>query len=72
MGSFSDCQTLLQGQAADASRLRQAILKSAFEGTLVPQDPADEPAAKMLERLRQAVPKANPRRRGRGKAGHGG
>lgn len=35
-----------------ASRLRQAILKHAFEGKLVPQDPDDEPAEKLLERIK--------------------
>ena len=32
--------------------LRQSILKRAFSGQLVPQDPADEPAAVLLERIR--------------------
>lgn len=32
--------------------LRQAILKRAFTGRLVPQDPADEPASTLLARLR--------------------
>jgi type I restriction enzyme S subunit len=33
------------------SRLRQSILKWAFEGRLVDQDPTDEPAAALLERI---------------------
>lgn len=37
-----------------ASRLRLAILRSAFEGHLVPQDPNDEPASALLERIRTA------------------
>lgn len=34
-----------------AERLRQSILKKAFEGRLVHQDPNDEPAQKLLERI---------------------
>lgn len=36
-----------------AARLRQSILKDAFEGRLVAQDPADEPASVLLARLQQ-------------------
>lgn len=40
--------------------LRQSILKKAFEGKLVPQDPNDEPATKLLERIRTARQKQAP------------
>ncbi|MDZ4138007.1 MAG: restriction endonuclease subunit S [Erythrobacter sp.] len=41
-------------------KLDAAILAKAFQGNLVPQDPNDEPAAKLLERIkaeREAAPK---------------
>lgn len=51
-------QSLQQAEA-----LRQSILKKAFEGTLVPQDPNDEPASLLLARIRaerEAAGKAKP------------
>jgi type I restriction enzyme S subunit len=45
--------------------LRQSILKSAFEGRLVPQDPSDEPASFLLARLRAEAPSTPRRARGR-------
>lgn len=42
------CQSELTRSAA----LRQSILKDAFSGKLVPQDPSDEPAAELLARIR--------------------
>jgi type I restriction enzyme S subunit len=37
---------------SQGSSLRQSILKAAFTGRLVPQDPNDEPASVLLERIR--------------------
>ena len=34
-----------------AEALRQSILKQAFSGKLVPQDPNDEPAQALLDRI---------------------
>ena len=58
-----DAEKLLDAETGDAARLKQSILKASFEGRLVPQDPADEPASALLARL--ATPDASPRRRGR-------
>ena len=55
---------MLDAEAADAARLRQFILKAAFEGRLVPQDPADEPADALLARLAGAPP-VRPQPRGK-------
>lgn len=38
---------------ARAERLRQSVLRRAFEGKLVPQDPTDESADVLLERIRE-------------------
>ena len=45
-------------QLASASSLRQSILKKAFSGRFVPQDPHDEPASVLLDRIRAERQKA--------------
>lgn len=45
-----------------AEALRQSILKQAFSGKLVPQDPTDEPATALLERILAKKASHNPDR----------
>lgn len=41
----------IESALTKAKALRQSILKKAFSGQLVPQDPSDEPASKLLARI---------------------
>jgi type I restriction enzyme S subunit len=55
---------LAQGALAQASELRGALLHAAFTGALVPQDPDDEPASVLLDRIRsQRLTAAKPVRK---------
>lgn len=51
-------------ELARSKALRQSILKQAFSGRLVPQDPSDEPASALLGRIRAAGTKKKPRKAG--------
>jgi type I restriction enzyme S subunit len=50
--SAADADLALGQESTNGFALRQSILKSAFEGRLVPQDLTDEPASVLLARLR--------------------
>ncbi|MBQ0720234.1 MAG: restriction endonuclease subunit S [Gammaproteobacteria bacterium] len=43
--------TEIDSSLKKAEALRQSILKKAFSGQLVPQDPSDEPASELLKRI---------------------
>lgn len=47
--------------------LDQALLSKAFRGELVPQDPNDEPASVLLERIKEKNSASPPAKRGRGR-----
>jgi type I restriction enzyme S subunit len=52
-------EKIIDESLKQAERLRQSILKDAFSGKLVPQDPNDEPAEKLLERIKAERAKVN-------------
>ena len=58
-----EIEKIVERSLKQSERLRQSILKRAFEGKLVPQDPDDEPAEKLLERIK--AEKAKQKRGGR-------
>jgi len=53
LSSIEHLEAQVDANLRRAARLRQGILKRAFEGRLVPQDPTDEPAEELLERIRR-------------------
>jgi type I restriction enzyme, S subunit len=52
LSTIEEFQAALNINLQRAEALRQSILKEAFAGRLVPQDPNDEPASELLKRIR--------------------
>jgi type I restriction enzyme S subunit len=67
MSFIEACERSVDAGLEVSAALRRSVLRAAFEGRLVPQDPTDEPASVLLERIRAdraAVPKPKKRRAG--------
>jgi type I restriction enzyme S subunit len=69
LAAADDTLALLDAEATDAARLKQSILKAAFEGHLVPQHPEDEPASALLARLPVGTMSTMRKARGRPRKG---
>ena len=63
--NIDETVTIISQSLTRAERLRQSILKRAFEGKLVSQDPNDEPASKLLERIREEKAKMETKSKGK-------
>lgn len=60
-------ETAVDRALNDAEKLKQAVLKKAFRGELVPQNPDDEPASVLLARIRAARASELPAKKGKWK-----
>ncbi len=66
MSIIDACERSIDGGLEVSAALRRSVLKVAFEGRLVPQDPTDEPASVLLEQIRAeraASPTPTPKKR---------
>ncbi|MCR6687385.1 hypothetical protein [Pseudoxanthomonas sp.] len=66
--SAAALEKAIERSAAQGAAQRKNLLKAAFSGQLVPQDPNDEPASELLARIRDAR-EQSPAARGRRRAG---
>jgi type I restriction enzyme S subunit len=63
LSQIDSAEKTIDAELIRAKRLRQSILKRAFEGKLVPQDPQDEPARVLLERIKASREAEQPKKK---------
>ncbi len=66
--SANDQEAAITASLKQSAAQRQNILRAAFAGQLVPQDPNDEPASVLLERIRAERTARQPLKKPRGRA----
>jgi type I restriction enzyme S subunit len=65
--AHKDClKGTVKNQLEKIEELQQSILAKAFRGELVPQDPNDEPASVLLERIRAEREKLDTKKKAKG------
>jgi type I restriction enzyme S subunit len=63
LSQIDSAEKTIDAELIRSKRLRQSILKRAFEGQLVPQDPKDEPASVLLERIKATREQEQPKKK---------
>ena len=59
---IQNSQNIVNSTLQTLEAMRMSVLKQAFQGKLVPQDPNDEPASILLEKIKKAQVDIKPKR----------